>query len=265
MAIDTQVNPGELDVPAAVEQVEQNSFEREQFDEEFRMPELPPETSSTSAETEASPEVQKMEDPQERNFRALTESIEQLKQKQDVERKEHQLQLDMLRANLVQKPQEAPRRKEIFDGMQDSEIPNVGEFRKAWTERENEYNSRIEELQVQSQHPDYAEVLNKYGKHLAETDPAFVQGIEGAKNKALFAYNYVKREQRLQELEAQVKSYVAPVQTKSNDAQRIVENARKPGTLAQTGGNGVLSKADYFQNMSDADFIKYASKHLEQI
>lgn len=265
MAIDTQIYQGEIETPAAVEQIEQNSFQREQFDEEFRMPEMPPEASAAVVDSPVVPEVPR-EDPQERNFRALTESIEQLKQKQDVERKEHQLQLDMLRANLVHKPQETPKRKEIFDGMQDSEIPNVGEFRKAWSERENEYNSRIEELQVQSQHPDYAEVLNKYGKHLAETDPAFVQGIEGAKNKALFAYNYVKREQRLQELEAQVKSYVAPVpQTRSNDAQRIVENARKPGTLAQTGGNGVLSKADYFQTMSDQDFMKYAAKHLEQI
>ena len=262
MAIDTQSNPGEIEAQAAVEQVEQNSFQQEQFDEEFRMPDLPPEASSTVADTTAPPEVQK-EDPQERNFRALTESIEQLKAKQEVERKEHQLQLEMLRANLVQKPQESPRQKQIFEGMQDSEIPNVGEFRKAWTERENEYNARIEELQVQSQHPDYAEVLNKYGKHLAETDPAFVQGIEGAKNKALFAYNYAKREQRLQELEAQVKSNVAPKQ--ANDAQKIVQNARKPGTLAQAGGQGILSKADYFATMSDSDFMKYASKHLEQI
>lgn len=265
MSIDTQINQGEIEAAAAAQSLEQNSFQREMVDEEFRMPELPKETSSTSGSTEVIPEVPKMEDPQERNFRALTESIEQLKAKQDAERKEHQLQLEMLRANLVHKPQESPRRKELFDGMQDSEIPNVGEFRKAWNERESEYNARLEELQVQSQHSDYAEVLNKYGKQLAETDSAFVQGIEGAKNKALFAYQYAKKEQRFQEMEAQLKSHAAPIQTKSNDAQRIVENARKPGTLSQSGGNGTLSKADFFETMSDTDFMKYASKHLEQI
>lgn len=264
MSIDTENFKGEIEAPAAGESQQQNSFERETHDEEFRMPDPSPETSSTAVDPVATPEAPKAEDPQERNFRALTESIEQLKAKQDVERKEHQLQLDMLRANLVQRPPETHKQKQIFDGMQDSEIPNVGEFRKAWSERENEYNSRIEELQVQSQHSDYAEVLNKYGKQLAETDPAFVQGIEGAKNKALFAYQYAKREQRLQELEAQVKSNGNSI-PKSNDAQRIVDNAKKPGTLAQTGGQGVLSKADYFATMSDQDFIKYASKHLEQI
>lgn len=264
MAIDTQVNPGEIEAAAAAQSAEQNSFQREMVDEEFRMPEIPQETSSAVVDPTASSEVSK-EDPQGRNFRALTESIEQLKAKHDAERREHQLQLDMLRANLVQKPQEVQKRKELFDGMQDSEIPNVGEFRRAWNERESEYNARIEELQVQSQHSDYAEVLNKYGKQLAETDLAFVQGIEGARNKALFAYQYAKREQRLQELESQLKSNVASTQTKSNDAQRIVENARKPGTLSQSGGNGVLSKADYFETMSDSDFMKYASKHLEQI
>ena len=263
MAIDTQNFQGEIETPAAVEQQpELNSFQRESQDEEFKMPD-PLQEAPVEIETQQTNPVEPTS--QELNFRALTESIEQLKAKQDAERREHQLQLDMLRANLVHKPQEAPKQKQMFEGMQDTEIPNVGEFRKAWNERENEYNVRLEELQVQAQHPDYVDVLNKYGKHLAETDPLFVQGLEGAKNKAQFAYQYAKREQRFQELEAQIKAPVPTPPQKSESAQRIVDNARKPGTLAQAGGQGVLSKADYFATMSDQDFMKYASKHLEQI
>ena len=52
---------------------------------------------------------------------------------------------------------------------------------------------------------------------------------------------------------------------KSENAQRIVENARKPGTLSQGGGQAALSKADYFASMSDAEFMKMATRNLEGI
>lgn len=230
--------------------------------EEFPMPEIPKEAPTPVADTTESPDVPK-EDPQERNFRALQESIEQLKARQDAEKREYQLQLEMLRANSA--PKESPKQKRMFDGMEDGDIPNVGELRRAWEDREAEYLNRIEELQVQGQHSDYAEVLQKYGTKLAQTDPLFVQGLRGAENKALFAYQYAKREQRFQELEASSKQPSQPSQP-SVIAQKIVENSRKPGTLAQAGGgHGALSKADYIASMSDAEFMKYASGHLEAI
>jgi len=49
------------------------------------------------------------------------------------------------------------------------------------------------------------------------------------------------------------------------NAQRIVENARKPATLSQAGGQSVLSKADYYATMSDAEFMKMANQHLESV
>jgi hypothetical protein len=153
----------------------------------------------------------------------------------------------------------------MLDGMEDSDVPNVGEIRKAWAEKEAAYNERLEELQVANAHPDYAEVLQKYGKKLAETDPLFVQGLRGAENKAAFAYQYAKREQRIQQLEESMKQNSAPPTQPSANAQRIVENARKPGTLSQAGGQGALSQADYFATMSDEDFMRIASKHLESI
>ena len=53
--------------------------------------------------------------------------------------------------------------------------------------------------------------------------------------------------------------------TRNENAQRIVENAKKPGTLSQAGGQGALSKADYFASMSDQEFMRMASKNLEGI
>ena len=264
MTIDMKDYAGEFESPAAVEQQSNNSYQRN----EYEFPVMPPEATETPKveienQQEAAPPLQ--EDVQALNFKALSDSVERLKEERETEKREHQLQLDMLRANFVKQPAQEPAKpRQMFDGMEDGDVPNVGELRKAWQERESAYNERIEELQVANQYSDYAEVLNKHGKRLAENDPYFLQGLRGAENKAMFAYQYAKREQRLMDLEAQVKGNVAPP-VQSNNAQKIVDNARKPGTLAQAGGQSVLSKADYFETMSDADFIKFASKHMEGI
>ena len=269
MTIDMKSFAGETESPAAVEQQSLNSYERN----EHEFPVLPPESAEQAAPPVAidaqSEPVQSApaEDAQALNFKALSESVEKLKAEREAEKREYQLQLDMLRANISRKAEpEAPKAKKMFDGMEDADVPNVGELRKAWGEREQAYNEKIEELQVANMHSDYAEVLGKYGKHLAETDPVFLQGLRGAENKALFAYQYAKREQEIQTLRETIKNQTPSAPSvQSSNAQKIVENARKPGTLAQAGGQSALSKADYYATMSDQEFMKMASKHLETI
>lgn len=268
MTIDMKNYMGANESLAATEQeLQTNSFQRESLDEGYPTP--PPMEQETSVENEILPqeEIAVKEEHQEHNFRALTESIEKLKADREAEKKEYQLQLDMLRANLSKSQQpEAPKAKKMFDGMEDSDVPNVGELRKAWGERESAYNEKLEELQVANMHPDYAEVLGKYGKHLAETDPVFLQGLRGAENKALFAYQYAKKEQRIQQLEEAMKNTPASTPSQQSiNAQKIVENSRKPGTLSQAGGQGALSKKDYYETMSDQEFMKMANKHMETI
>jgi hypothetical protein len=53
--------------------------------------------------------------------------------------------------------------------------------------------------------------------------------------------------------------------TRNENAQRIVDNSKKPGTLSQAGGQSTLSKADYFASMSDQEFMKMATRNLEGI
>lgn len=193
----------------------------------------------------------------ELNFRALADEVNRLKAEREAEKREYQLNLEMLRANMQQQP--APKsepQKKMFDGMEESDVPNVGELRREWADREAGYQARLEELQVAQQHPDYAEVIEKFALPLVKEKPHLAEGIQGARNKALFAYELGKMAQKMKMNEAPTQSPIA---------QKIVDNSRKPGTLAQTGGQGTLSKSDYFATMSDADFIKFASKHLEEI
>ena len=99
--------------------------------------------------------------------------------------------------------------------------------------------------------------MEKFTIPLMREKPHLVQGIQGAQNKALFAYELGKLAQQSRQVQAQPQV--------SETAQRIVENARRPGTLSSAGGQSVLSKADYFATMSDAEFIRMASRNLDQI
>lgn len=195
---------------------------------------------------------------QELNFRALSEEVNRIKAEKD----EIRLNLEMMKANMSHQRQEAaPQPRKMFDGMDDSDVPNVSEIRRAWEEREAQYQGRLEELQFQSTHADYAEVLEKHLVPLIKQKPHLASMIRNAPNPAQSAYEIAKMAQAAISQQTQ-----APVQQqKSATAQKIVDNARKPGTLSQAGGSAVLSKADYYATMSDAEFMKMASKHMGEI
>ncbi len=203
-------------------------------------------------------EVVKEPSQQELNFKALREEVDRIKG----EKEELRQNLELLRANFQQQQPPAvsqPEPKKFLEGMGDHEVPNVSEIRKAFEQREADYQMRLEELQVQQSHPDYAEVLEKYTAPLLKQKPHLAEGIYGARNKALFAYELGKM--------AQGQQQIVPVEKTqpSVTAQKIVENAKKPGSIAQAGGQSVLSKADYYATMSDQEFMKMAAKNLGEI
>lgn len=269
--IDMKSFAGESVDPAAGGQqvVDTNSYQQEaqEFPAIKELLDKPEESAQSAPEPAKAPPEPEM-NPQAEHFRQLRGEVDRIKAEREAEKREHQLQLDMLRANLNQNPRSAPeptRERQFLDGMREEDIPNVGELRREWDQKERGYQERLEELQVAQQHPDYAEVLQNFVVPLIKQKPHLAEGIQGARNKALFAYELGKMAQQMQ-----APAPIAPPQerqaaTKAENAQRIVENARKPGTLSQAGGQGALSKADYYATMSDQEFLKFAGKNLEGI
>jgi len=141
--------------------------------------------------------------------------------------------------------------------MKEDDIPNVGELRREWDQKESMYQARLEELQFAQSHPDYAEVLDKYLAPLVKQKPHLARGIQASDHPSLMAYELGKMYQQTQERQSAT--------IVSENAQRIVENAKKPGTLSQAGGQSALSQADYYASMSDREFMKFAGKNLEGI
>jgi hypothetical protein len=247
--IDMENYAGVKSGPAAVDQpvVDANSYSQEY--EEYPV-------DKGLLDQPAKAEVEKGSSESELNFRALTQEVDRMKAEREAEKREYQLQLDMLRANMAQQAQPAPTQERKFLGdMKEDDIPNVGELRREWEQKESMYQQRLEELSVAQMHPDYAEVIEKFALPLVKQKPHLAEGIQGARNKALFAYELGKMAQQMQR----------PVEApqRSENAQKIVDNSRRPGTLSQAGGQGALSKADYFATMSDAEFMKMASRNLE--
>lgn len=253
--IDMQSYAGAVADPAAGDQsVESNSYNQE----EGEYPSHPDLLEKPSEAVEQP--VEKNINPQAEHFRALREEVDRIKAERESDRRDHQLQLEMLRANLNQaqvQKQPEPRSNRMFEGMDETDVPNVKELRQEWSARENNYRERLEELQVQQLHPDYAEVIEKFALPLVRQKPHLAEGIQGASNKALFAYELGKMVQQMQV--QQVSSQ------RSENAERMVANSKKPGTLSQAGGQAALSKADYFATMSDQEFMKFASRNLDSI
>lgn len=258
--IDMQSYAGANVDPAAVDQVvDTNSYSQSNQDYPVDQSLLEPTPVSKPGHLE-SKEEQPESNPQADNFRALREEVDRIKTEREAEKRDHQIQLEMLRANIAQqqhqKPPE-PKSNRMFDGMKDDDVPNVAELRQEWGRKEADYQARLEELQVQQMHPDYAEVIEKFALPLVKQKPHLAEGIQGASNKALFAYELGKMAQQMQ---------TQKIETQRNEnAQRIVENSKKPGTLSQAGGQAALSKADYFASMSDQEFMKMATRNLEGI
>lgn len=257
--IDMQSYAGEIgDSAAEGQQIGASSNQQQVLQEEYPVDQgiLDQIKSEVDRETPKQPDS----NPQAEHFRALREEVDRIKAERETEKREYQQQLELLRANLNSKQpanSEPQRSKRMFDGMEETEIPNVAEIRRAWEQKENEYQAKIEELEIAQRYPDYAEVLEKYLVPLIKEKPHLAGGIQGAPNKALFAYELGKMRQQ---------QMAQPVSTpKSTVAQKIVENSRKPGTLSSAGGQGALSKADYYASMSDNEFMQFAARNLGEI
>lgn len=216
---------------------------------------------------EATNETVEAEQPQEvvsdkeYNFKALREELVQ----ERLQREKLERDLEHLRDNQQRVPRQSePPRERALDRIKEDDLVTGAQFKQAMAEREAEYHLMLGELQVKSQHPDYDEVTAKYGVPLIEKEPDLAQGFLASHNKAAYLYKLGKMA-----MMAEQRPVPEPVQQApqpSQAAQRIVENAKKPGTLSNAvGGSGHLSKADYYASMSDAEFHAMVQKNLQEV
>lgn len=202
----------------------------------------------------------------ELNFKALRESIANEKTERESERRRYEEEIQFLRSQM-QKGADSDQisRKNSLDDIPDDDIPTAGKVRQAMEEMHSKYEQELTALKYENlenrarlQYSDYNEVMEKYSIPLLRTDQDFAMGFQNAQNPAEYAYKIGKMvmgSQMQKPMEAQ----------NSNNAERIIENARKPGTLSSArGGQQNLSKSDYYASLSDAEFASLVGRNLEQ-
>ena len=173
------------------------------------------------------------------------------------ERQQLQEQMKMLQdhVSLMQaNQQQAAPKQDEYSGLSDDDVLTVGEAKKYIGKMQESYQSSVEELRVQQKYADYNEVVTKYLPDVVAKNPTLKTTLQNDPNRYELAYFLAKQSDSFRDTNREVK--------KSADAQRIVDNGQRPGSLSAIGGTSPQSQVSNIKNMSDADFMKMANKNL---
>lgn len=180
-------------------------------------------------------------------------------QAERAERQRLQDELKMIKDNMSlmmsqqQQQQSAPKPKDDFDGLQDDDVLTVGEFKKAFSQKERQYQMSIEELRMTQKHPDYQEVVTQYLPEVLKNNPGLRNTLQQSQDFEL-AYHLAKNSDAYRSHNKQVKKNV--------EAEKMLENAQRSGSLASVGQNSPINQAKRYKDMSDAEFMQIHKRNL---
>jgi len=179
---------------------------------------------------------------------ALKSEREQRQQLQEELRtiKDH---LSLIQAN----QNRPPPPKDEFEGVGDDDVMTYGEAKKLLGKVQHSYQLSVEELKMSHKYPDYSEVVTKYLPEVLKANPTLRNSLEKTQDVAL-AYHLAKNSEQYRSDHKKVK--------KSLEAQRIVENSQRAGSLSSMGSTTPISQAKNYKQMSDDEFRKVVNQNL---
>ena len=210
---------------------------------------VPPSTETNQVQQE---QPESTEAQQEQNVPLSALQSERTKRQQ----MEDELQMMKEHLALTKAYQSQPiqtQKKDDFEGLEDGDVMTVGEFKKLSGNMANQFTMTIEELKMAQKHPDYQEVITKYLPDILKTNPGLKNTLKNSQDYEL-AYYLAKNSDGYKSANKSRK--------KSADAQRIVENSQKAGSLSSLGSTSAISQAKRYKDMSDADFMMEVNKNL---
>lgn len=137
--------------------------------------------------------------------------------------------------------------------LSDDDVMTYGEFKKMATKFQNEVKMSLEEMQVTKKYSDYEEVVKKYLPEVVQKNPKFKSYLEKTQDFE-FAYDIAKSSDSYRKDHHKVQQHA--------DAQRLMANAERPGSLSSVGGTTPISMAKRYKDMSDGDFRKEMAKNM---
>jgi len=196
---------------------------------------------------------------QQHNFRALRDEVSKMKE----EREYWKGQAEAYSRVPTRQPEQEPSQEDAYSAL---DWDSGRDVQKAFEAIRQENQSLRQEMKdsvaaitTKAQHQDWNNMVTQHVPQLTNKNPIFAEMIQKASNPYEAAYLLAELNARATQPGQQPQSY------NHGNAQRAIANAQKPQTLASVGGNGTLSNADYFANMSDEDFMKIAARNMASI
>ncbi len=207
------------------------------------------EVSVDTGSVQAVAEVQESAPEQEQVRQVPLEALEaERRKRQDIEAQNRLLQ-DYV--NRLEQPKEAP----VTKSEDDEDLVNkrdLKQFREKLTGEEFAAMKReIAEETFKEVNPEAIRQINANLKEILERKPWLAESIERSSNRYARAYEIVQ----------DFAPALMAKKSQNNDAQRIVENSKKPGSPATVGKTPNLSQADYMKSLAGTkEFNDYRKK-----
>lgn len=195
----------------------------------------------------------------ELNFKALRDEVSKMKE----EREYWKGQADAFaRAPVAQQQTTQQDAYAALDWDDSSDVRKAFEtVRQENNKLREEFRDALSAVQTKANRQDWNQMVTQHVPTLTNQNPIFAEMIQNASNPYEAAYLLAELNSRANQPVAQQST---PMYNNGN-AQRVMQNSSKPQSLAQVGGHGQLSSADYYASMSDEDFIKMAGRNLANV
>jgi len=162
--------------------------------------------------------------------------------------KEH---FELLKAS-QNRPQQPPP-KDDFDGLDESDVMTVGEFKKLSSKLQSQFKGSLDEIKMSQRYPDYQDVVTKYLPDVLKTNPSLRNSLQSTQDYEL-AYYLAKNCSAYQQNNSRSQ--------KNEDAERIIKNSQKSGSLSSLGASTPVSQAKRYKDMSDSEFKSAMHRNL---
>ena len=178
-------------------------------------------------------------------------------QAERAERQKMHEELQMMKDHLAllqsSRPQEVQKPKDELDSLADDDVLTVGEAKKFLSRMNKQYEMSVQELRMTQKYPDYQEVVTKYLPEVLKNNPSLRNSLEKSQDYEL-AYYLAQNSDGYK---------TAHKKSKRNaDAERIVQNSQRAGSLSSVGHTSPISEAKRYKQMSDEEFMNFANRNM---
>lgn len=158
--------------------------------------------------------------------------------------------LSLLRSN---ESGEKQKPKDEFDDVSDDDLVTVKDLKRVLNQKEQQFQMSLEEMRISQKHPDYVEVVTKYLPDVLKNNPSLQKSLSQTQDYEL-AYYLAKNSDAYKSQHKKAK--------RNADAEKMVENASKSGSLSSVGSTSPINQARRWKDMSDAEFKAAVNRNM---